>query len=57
MDQIEGIEPEHENWGDLNLGPNISHPNLFTSYPTTLPYLYLSYLQEKISMKEAILPG
>jgi len=20
MDQIEGIEPEHENWGDLNLG-------------------------------------
>eukprot|EP01036_Dinobryon_divergens_P032546 gene32546-42159_t len=23
MDQIEGIEPEHENWGDLNLGEDI----------------------------------
>lgn len=24
MDQIEGIEPVHENWGDLNLGITIS---------------------------------
>lgn len=23
MDQIEGLEPEHENWGDLNLGEDI----------------------------------
>lgn len=23
MDQIEGLEPQHENWGDLNLGEDI----------------------------------
>lgn len=23
MDQIEGVEPKHENWGDLNLGEDI----------------------------------
>jgi hypothetical protein len=23
MDQIEGVEPIHENWGDLNLGEEI----------------------------------
>lgn len=23
MDQIEGLEPVHENWGDVNLGEDI----------------------------------
>jgi hypothetical protein len=23
MDQIEGLEPVHENWGDLNLGTSL----------------------------------
>ncbi len=29
MDQIEGIEPVHENWGDLNLGKICSLPRFF----------------------------
>jgi len=31
MDQIEGLEPVHENWGDLNLGMCFSHTILAQS--------------------------
>ena len=44
MDQIEGIEPVHENWGDLNLGkPSLAH---FHLYDLRAPVV--SRLREKV---------
>jgi hypothetical protein len=39
MDQIEGLEPVHENWGDLNLGKSDNVISIFSSIPATVPFL------------------
>lgn len=41
MDQIEGIEPVHENWGDLNLGKTFLH--YFLLFLVTLSWACRGY--------------
>ena len=40
MDQIEGIEPVHENWGDLNLGNfSLAHIHLYHLWAPVVSWL------------------